>query len=530
MIKYIKSNKYRFILSIFLMVLISTTYIFSVYIRSNIVDMIVSKDIKVFKLIIFLLIMLFSVEIITVLLKINNAKIIKKWNINLGNSVSNVIIKMGEYKFKQQASGSYISWYTGDIPLVSSYVFQNTINIFERSIMTIISLFAMFYIDYRLGIISIILLILLNLIGSIFGKRIGRAYRDYAVINSKFNSVLQDFLSGYDVLKDYKSLKFLKKSINKEQEYLEDKMYYIRKFSSFANLVHEGTKKIFEALMFAITGYLVYTSKLNLGMLVVTPQILNIFLTYTSNLFESYIQIKGGYEIFNKLEKVDEITIIDYPKVKDTIYLENISFSYGDMLVLDDLSLEFKKSKKYAIVGESGSGKSTLLKIILGKLANSSGRISIDNNDLKKDNTFDIDFSSEISYIKQDDYMFNLSVRDNILLDSKYDEERIIEVLKEVKIYDAVYSKQNKLDTNINEFSGGEKQRISLARALIRDTPIIVLDEATSALDKKTSKEIEDILLNKKDKTIIMISHHIDDDIKNKFDNIYEIKKLDKKN
>lgn len=207
--------------------------------------------------------------------------------------------------------------------------------------------------------------------------------------------------------------------------------------------------------------------------------------------------------------------------MKHKIEIKDVSFKYGEKEVLKKCNMLFEKNKKYAIVGKSGSGKSTILKLILGILKPTEGYIYVDDQIL--DNKRDLDFSKEISYVSQEVYMFNLSIRENLTLGYEYTEDSIEKALKEAKVYENICTKNDKLESNCNELSGGEKQRISLARALLRNTNTIILDEATSAVDKKTSKEIEDILLSKEDKTVIVISHHLDEEDSRKFDMIIKI-------
>ncbi|CAM3112735.1 ABC transporter ATP-binding protein [Streptobacillus ratti] len=516
--KYIKEEKFKFLLSIVLMLVISIGTIYSIYIRANITNLILEKNYNVYKYIAILVILIILIENLGTLLKLNNADLIKKWKLKLGNNISENISKMGYDKYKEKTVGSYISWYTGDLPLISAYIFENSIAILNHVTLSLVSLLLMFYISIYIGILALILLFALYLIGGIFGKKISAAYQRYAILNGKFNNILQDFLIGYDLLKNYNNLTFLKKNITYGQSELEHQHYIIKKVSAYGNLVSQGTKKLLETIMFIITGYLVLNNRLTIGMLVVTPTILSVFLSSTMDIFDVVLQYLGTKDLFKKLNNISETSTYKYPILNEKINLENISFKYDEVNIIKNLSLTFEKNKKYAIIGESGSGKSTLLKLIIGRLKENEGQILIDDKMIKNG---DIDFSNQIAYVSQDNYMFNLSVKDNISLNDSYTDNEINEILKEVKIYDVISSKKDGLNTNINEFSGGEKQRISLARALIRNTPIIILDEATSALDKNTTIEIENILLSKKDKTIILISHHLSEDTKEKFDNVY---------
>lgn len=520
--EFIKEVKFKFLFSVILMFVVSLGTIYSIYIRSNIANLIIVKNKDVFKYIIILLVIIVVIENLNTVLKINNAKLIKLWNIKLSDDISNNICGMGYNKFKENTPGSYISWYTGDLPLVSAYVFSNSISVFNHTIIALSALFIMFYINIYIGILSLILILMIRYIGSIFGEKIGLAYRKYAVVNSKFNNILQDFLVGYDLLKNYNNLEFFKKNINKGQTELENQMYIIKKTSSFGNLVSQGTRKLFEGIMFAVTGYLVLENKISMGMLIVTPTILSIFLESTMEIFEIIVQYYGGGEIFKKLKTINHLEEYKFPELNNKIEFKNASFGYEDEKIFKNLNISFEKNKKYALIGDSGSGKSTLLKLILGRQKVNEGEILIDEENI---GSKEIDFSSEIAYVSQENYMFNLNVFENITLGEKYTKESIDKVLKEVKVYDVINAKENGIETNINEFSGGEKQRIALARALIRNTPVIILDEATSALDQKTSIEIENILLSKGNKTIILISHHLTEEIKSKFDKIYLIDK-----
>ncbi|WP_454055470.1 ATP-binding cassette domain-containing protein [Clostridium sp. Marseille-Q7071] len=190
--------------------------------------------------------------------------------------------------------------------------------------------------------------------------------------------------------------------------------------------------------------------------------------------------------------------------------------------VLDNITFTLKKGGKYTLVGKSGSGKSTLAKLLLKYYNDYEGTIAIDNNDIK-----DISFNSlynNISIIQQDIFMFDASIRENITLFNNYSTDEIYNSIDKSGLKDFIDILPNKAESYIGEngsfISGGEKQRISIARSIIRNTPIIILDEATSSLDKETSYNIEKTLLDIEDLTVIFITHKLSEDLLNSCDEI----------
>tara|TARA_B100000886_G_scaffold305661_1_gene237546 strand:- start:42614 stop:44404 length:1791 start_codon:yes stop_codon:yes gene_type:complete len=216
------------------------------------------------------------------------------------------------------------------------------------------------------------------------------------------------------------------------------------------------------------------------------------------------------------------------PKKKNSfnnqIELNNISFSYKDRtnnatkIILNKINFKITKNKKVGIIGKTGSGKSTLIDLIIGLLEPTEGKIIIDGIDLNKLRNLDhkISWMKSISYVPQNIYLYDLSIKENII--QGHDEsheintQRFNEICKISHVYEFVRDKKNGYETLIGEkgvkLSGGQKQRLGLARALYKNSDVLILDEATSALDNKTEKDIlQKISLYRKDLTIIMITH-----------------------
>ena len=228
---------------------------------------------------------------------------------------------------------------------------------------------------------------------------------------------------------------------------------------------------------------------------------------------------KKNYE--NTNEKINEKFIY-----KEKMAFNNISFYFNvEKKFINNISFEIKKNQILGVSGPSGSGKSTLINIIVGLLKPKSGEIFLDNN-LVNINT--IGWRNLFSYVPQNIFIFEDTLKNNILLnntDSGINDGEIFNLLKILKL-DKIAKSENDLNLYLQEngknLSGGEKQRIGFARALISKKPILILDEATNALDKKSQKEILDIVVSFKDKkTIIIISH--DNEVMKICDNVLDL-------
>ena len=299
-------------------------------------------------------------------------------------------------------------------------------------------------------------------------------------------------------------------------------------------LVHEIFFTVFalivNVLKVIVLGYAVLKSDLSVGAVV----------TVIALLGKAYepIAIFNVEYVDYKLNKVTVKKYIDFldakedenlnkglllKDVKGKIELKDISYAYNhEKEIIKNLSLEIPSNSSIALVGESGSGKSTIIKLIMGLIKYETGHLLIDDKELSDLNLNS--FYDKVSYVSQEAPIFDGTLRENLVFDKKIKEEEILKVLKLVSL-DKFYEKlENGLDTELGEkgirMSGGERQRVALARLFFDDSKIIILDEATSAMDNITEKEVMKNLVEKlTDKTIIVIAHRLET-IKD-VDNIY---------
>ncbi len=188
---------------------------------------------------------------------------------------------------------------------------------------------------------------------------------------------------------------------------------------------------------------------------------------------------------------------------------ENIRFCYREKCIFENLCIQIKKGEHVGIVGESGCGKSTLLKILSGLLPVDEGELSVNGATLQND------IRKQVSAVMQNAMIMPLTVRENIMLGHEISEERLKNILKAALLEEWIESLPLGIDTYLgnsgNELSGGQAQRIAIARAMAKDSDIILLDEPTSSLDKVTAEKVIDALSNLTEKkTVIHVTHQPD--------------------
>ena len=279
-------------------------------------------------------------------------------------------------------------------------------------------------------------------------------------------------------------------------------------------------------------GYLMYKKSITVGTAIFIIQ-LSTHIVGPVKLSISLInQIRSVAMIADKIEEILEDTHDDFENTKlenfsKSICIENLNFSYTEeRKALDNINLTFDKNKKYVIVGESGSGKSTLIKLLMRYYNDYEGKISIDNLNIK--NIYSSDLYKNISMIQQNVFMFDDSIKENIRLYSNHDDKDILNACERSGLNKLINKLPHGINSlvgeNGNKLSGGEKQRIAIARALINNTQILILDESTSALDNETAYNLENSLLNLENLTLITVTHKLIKNILNRYDEIIVMK------
>jgi len=437
---------------------------------------------------------------------------------NIRKDIIEIFMKLRLSNFKKFDSGIFLERLKNDPQIISG-----VINITQKQLVQCFAklgaLFYVFYISWILGIIYLIGIMIVTILDN--------NIQEVSKIKNKISKIANENLSSFliESIRGISDIKLLSLNIfsdmivrfNHSDNLSIDKDLYDSRTYRLKNMI------LFIVSILALIVGIHLRPHLNATNLIACF----IYSTRILSLMENFSSLRSSLKEYElAIERIIEFENDDiYPKdvfgkkhlshIKGDINFDNITFSYDSdkNKILDKFNLNIKHKTTVALIGHSGSGKSTILNLLTKSYLPENGIITIDNVDIK-----DLDeatFKDAISIVSQSPYIFNMSIKDNLLLvnpDANSDE--IDKVCKQACLYDYINSLPDKYDTVIGEsgvnLSGGQKQRLAIARALLKNSPILLFDEATSALDNQTQSEIKATLDNLKNEyTIIIVAHKL---------------------
>ena len=374
----------------------------------------------------------------------------------------------------------------------------------------------MFTLNYELAIIIMIPVVLFIFTSSFFGKQMETIQKNFLEINATLYSFLKENLSIIPLIKVFNLENWSRNRFKDHMNsYYGTSLNYTRT-SALNSSVSSLILGVPIVLLIIFGGYMVVDGRMSIGTFTV-------FLSYTSLFFSPISQLSGLWTSYKSstpaFDRIKEILDLepeqkDYKKLEISngiITLENVWFSYNERYILKDFSANFTRGLNY-LVGDNGTGKSTILQLICSLYPVERGVIKIDEQNISeigKQSLID-----HISIIFSDPYLFDGSIYENIKIGKlNASRDEIIRVSKLVKIHDFIESTENKYETEVGEdgimLSSGEKQKIALARAVLKDTPILLLDEVTKSIDKDSREAIFEVIEKlKNEKTIVIVTHN----------------------
>ena len=441
------------------------------------------------------------------------------------NLVFSKMVNKSFRAFSKENTARYLSVFSNDMKSIEDNYLNNIFLLVYYATVFTFSLIFVFAINYRLALFLIIIGSVSLLFSGKLSQKVAVLEKNVSDENESFMAEVNDLVSGFSVLKSFKIEKEAQKIFGNENQILEEKKRSRRFWSGSLEVAGDSFGFLMQIGTFLYGAYLVLQGQCTAG------SVLSI-VSLSSYIFQpvSYVpQLKGAFKAAGKLfdkiidvvsENSDEQNGVEIHRA-DNIVLNDVSFSYDDTNeVLHHISCTFEKGKKYAIIGDSGSGKSTMLNLLMGAFDNYHGSLKVDETEMKdinSDSLFD-----EVSLIDQNVFLFDASIKDNITMFKDVEEEKLMDAIQKAGLSELVKNKG--LDfvcgENGNNLSGGEKQRISIARSLIKGAPVLLLDEITSALDEKTAHAINQQIVSLKDKLCIEITHRLDESILKQYDKL----------
>ena len=452
------------------------------------------------------------------------------------------VLLLPYFYYKNRTVGEIISRFK-DLNTIRSYLGNFFCIISTDCFSFFLFLIIMFYYSKRLTVLLIIPIIFIILFIVLTANRKKELIRKMISKEDNINSYLIEGISNVDTIKgSHLEKKYFDKFLINYKNYLSS-VYIFNKFFEIYNFIKTNMNDFIYILIFGIGSVFVIHLKITLGTLIV-------YQTFFSYFYSSFYKILSVFEDYSSykisLDRIEEIFMVHSDNFSNNYYYlpytldgniiyNNLCYKIGNKILFSNLNLTIKKGEKILLSGASGSGKSTLLKLLVRYIDIDYGYLSINNIDINHYHLENI--RSNISYISNNEYLFYDTIKNNILVGLECNNEEFINICGICCVDDIIKTKMLGYDMIIEEngfnISNGERQRIILARSLLRNSKIYIYDEAFSGIDRDREKVIlERIFKYYNDRTIIVISHRFNN--KKLFDRvlklengkIYETKKL----
>jgi len=423
----------------------------------------------------------------------------------------------------QKHSGKFISNLTYDVTHITNMLSTAILSLFKDSLTLFGLLFVMFYQNWKLSLIGIIMIPFAGIASKTLGKRIGKVATEAQEKSGFLNMHLIELFKNHKLIKIFQREDYESKRTDSHLNQLKEKNIKIHTVYVRLSPIMETLTGVMIAILIFYSGKLALNNEIEIGN----------FFSFLAAMMLAYqpvralsglnMTLKQGLSAANRILPIidnqnkiaDEESSQDINITNSEIKFNNIDFKYNadEKHVLTNVNLSIAGGKMTSLVGHSGSGKSTILNLIPRFYDVQSGDIMIDNQSIYKVKIKSL--RDKISLVSQDTTLFDDTIKNNIgyAKDNVSDEE-IISAAKFSYAHEFIDKLPSKYETIIGEngirLSGGEKQRLSIARAMIKKSPIILLDEATSSLDAETESKIQDALkILTKDRTTIVIAHRL---------------------
>ncbi len=446
------------------------------------------------------------------------------WGItrDIRNKVCEHLLPQSLTFFENKKSGELISRITNDIAATQGAVNILFSHVLLQPMKLACGLGLSFYFNWKLTLFSLMCLPLIVIPVIIFGKKVKKHSKSSLRYLADLTDMMREMFSGIRIVKAYSMEKEEINEIRAINQSFFDKRMKSSMARSTSNGITEFIYGIGLGVIIICGGFIISSKKISPGELGAFITILSFMVCRAiKQLSKSYNTLQdslaGANRVFELLEYENTTQDVENAEeltgIEKGITFSNVTFGYNEKHIIRNINIDIKKGNIIGIVGQSGSGKSTILNLILKFYTTEMGKIEIDGKDirqLKHKSLLD-----NIALVTQQTFLFNRSIKENIMYGSNHsNQQEIVNAAKSANIHKYVESLPDGYETIVGEMgvklSGGQRQRIAIARAFLKNAPILILDEATSSLDSKAEQSVQEALnILMKNKTTLLVAHRL---------------------
>lgn len=498
MIKYLRKELLGIILNIAGLFTVSGLQVYAALRMTKVAEYIIQQNVTVFMNEVFIILGLWIVSlIISYFQTVYQEIVIQNICNDMRSDMSYASWNIKANYIDNQEQKEIESFLQNDVNMIENKVLRSIFGMIRFMLRAILSLIALFYIHYLLFVVSLILSIILYFIPLLTKKMVSNAGNQVSDANKSYLNKINNMMKGIDVLKEFGGLNFYQDTFSQELLKIKNSRVLLAKETSKVTFIIFLLNVISQLAVIFVTGLLILNKLILVGAILSTTDLAMKLFDSISAINQYMTIIHSSVQLLDKIDKLEASNdkTVEKPVLLawDSVSISELEFGYTtDRVLFSNVNLRLDKGKWYVLNGASGTGKSTLFKLLLQQLEPQKGAILINGINMTEYNTDKL-----FSYLRQQGYMFDTSIKENILL-GKDESDNFKKIIKQLDI---------DLTKSITDLSGGEKQKIAIARLLVNPNSIILLDESFSSIDIASSKMILDNLSKLENTTVIMITH-----------------------
>ena len=432
--------------------------------------------------------------------------------------------------FSAESASTYISALTNDIAAIEQGYLKNVFSLVESLLTFVGAMGLMLWYSPQLTLAAIGLTLLPLITSILTGNKMAQAEKDISRENETYTATLKDCLGGFSVIKSFQAEAQMLRLFQRDLQRLSKAQCRRQKMQILISALGSIAGIVAQLGVFLVGAYLALSGKgVTAGTTLVFVQLMNYVLSPIQTIPTCLAERKAAKALVQKAADLLGANVRENPDtegepLRDSIRLKDLSFSYEpEKPVLKAINCTFSLGKKYAIVGSSGSGKSTLLNLLMAAYPDYAGSITFDEKELREIGSRHL--YKTVSVVQQNVFIFNATIRDNITMFSSFPQEAVDSAIRLSGLSALMEAKGEDYLCGENgcNLSGGEKQRISIARSLLKKSQVLLVDEATAALDAQTAFQISSAILDM-EQTAIVITHALEEKLLRRYDRILTLK------